>query len=97
MDFIGIKIFESEFEFHKFGMIFAVYISVNVYWSQAEAERALKESSSTKLPPVIEAQEPSEDVAKVPEETSEQKTEDKKEEEEDKKVNNVKNVNNVKM
>ncbi|CAG2193972.1 unnamed protein product [Mytilus edulis] len=54
---------------------------------QADAERALKESSSTKLPPVIEANEPAEDMSKVTEETSEQKTDEteKKEEEEEKK------------
>lgn len=54
---------------------------------QADAERALKESSSTKLPPVLEANEPAEDISKVTEETSEQKTDEteKKEEEEEKK------------
>ena len=48
----------------------------------------MKESSSTKLPPVIEANEPAEDMSKVTEETSEQKTDEteKKEEEEEKKV-----------
>ena len=71
---------------HNWGYTKHFYIWLRITLYQADAERALKEGSSSKLPPVVEAPEPTEEALK-PAESAVEKTEEKKEEhEEEKKV-----------